>query len=111
MARARKPCSTPGCPHLQPCPDHPKIAWAGSTRRTRTISGSAQQKRARWVLHYYDHMCHVCGKDGAEEADHVTPLAEGGPDTVENMRPIHIDCHKAKTAHEAAHARTTRGGG
>ena len=49
--------------------------------------------------------CHWCGHKGATEVDHVVPLAEGGPDTEQNLAPIHADCHREKTAAEARRAR------
>jgi 5-methylcytosine-specific restriction protein A len=110
--RARKICTaTLDCPHQQPCPDHPKEAWKGSRRKERTnLSGSRQQKRARYVLDKHDTICHVCGHPGADEADHVIPLAEDGPDTTANMRPIHSEpCHREKTAAEAARGRRDAG--
>lgn len=59
------------------------------------------------MLFEHGGVCHVCGGPGADEADHVVPLAEGGPDTLENMRPIHGQpCHREKTAREAARGRT-----
>ena len=101
--RARKACSHFDCGELMPCPEHERKPWDGSTRRERTkLSGHAQQKRARYILKKYDTVCHVCGNPGANEADHVQPLAEGGPDTKANMRPIHAEpCHRDKTAGEA----------
>jgi 5-methylcytosine-specific restriction enzyme A len=51
----------------------------------------------------FNEMCHVCGQPGADEVDHVIPLARGGADTIANMRPIHAEpCHREKTAREAA---------
>lgn len=113
MTRARKICAHSGpegsCPNLQPCPDHPKVPWAGSTRRERTISGSRQQARARAVMHMHDGICHVCGRPGSDEVDHVIPLSEDGPDTIDNCRPIHSDpCHARKTQAEAHRARSNR---
>ena len=34
-------------------------------------------------------ICHLCGHPGADAADHVVPLAQGGSDTVDNLRPAH----------------------
>lgn len=106
--RARKICSHPDCFELQPCPDHQRKPWEGSRRRENTtLTGWEQQKRAKHVLNKHDTICHVCGQPGANQADHVVPLAEGGADTEENMRPIHDDpCHREKTAAEAARARS-----
>lgn len=106
MPRAAKICAQPGCPNLQPCAEHAPAPWTGSTRSTRTISGSRQAKRSRFVIGRDNGVCHVCGKHGADQADHIVPLAEGGADTLANMAAIHADpCHKAKTAAEAARGR------
>lgn len=49
--------------------------------------------------------CHLCGGAiGATEAwdvEHVIPLAQGGEDGGDNLRPAHRKCHKAKTAQDA----------
>jgi len=106
--RATKVCSHFDCPNIMPCPDHERKPWEKSERRTRTRSGWEQQRRAKYVLEKHNTICHVCGYPGANEADHVIPLAEGGPDTTANMRPIHAEpCHREKTAEEARRARPT----
>jgi 5-methylcytosine-specific restriction protein A len=52
-------------------------------------------------------VCHVCGHGGADEVDHVVPLAEGGLDHVSNLAPIHKrPCHQTKTQAEAQRARS-----
>lgn len=53
-----------------------------------------------------DGICHICdGKiDGVREtwdAEHVIPLAAGGTDDDENIRPAHTKCHAGKTATDA----------
>jgi 5-methylcytosine-specific restriction endonuclease McrA len=109
LTRARKVCSQPNCPQLQPCPDHAPKPWAGSQRRERTISGSAQQRRALAVMHLHEGICHVCHRPGSDEVDHVICLSEGGPDTMDNLRPIHSEpCHSEKTQAEAQRARGVR---
>lgn len=105
---APKVCATPGCPHVQPCPnpDHAPKPWASSDRGQHTLSGSKQQARAKRILRRYRRICHVCGKGGADQVDHVIPLGEGGEDTNANLRPIHSrPCHRDKTQAEAQRAR------
>lgn len=44
--------------------------------------------------------CHICGQKifgKGWEVEHVIPLALGGADNEDNMRPAHEDCHKGKT--------------
>lgn len=107
MARAPKICSEPGCPNLQPCELHKKEPWANSTRRLHTkVSGSREQRRNRLVMRKFYGVCHVCGQPGADQIDHVIPLAEHGPDELDNLRPIHAKpCHAEKTQAEARRAR------
>lgn len=114
MARAPKVCATLSCPELAPsgqsyCTQHSPKPWATSTRRSRTISGGAQQKRAARIMRQYERTCHVCGKPMADEVDHVVPLAEGGADDDSNLRPIHSrPCHQAKSSAEATRVRRSR---
>lgn len=106
MSRAAKPCNQHGCPNLAPCPVHRPPAWVNSTRRTKTGSGWEQQRRAQRVMRRYSAICHVCGQPEADAVDHVIPLSENGPDTEDNMRPIHKrPCHVEKTAAESARAK------
>ena len=41
------------------------------------------------VLAEYGDVCHLCGREGADCADHVIPRAHGGTDTLTNLRPAH----------------------
>ncbi len=108
MVRAAKACPDPHCPNLQPCPVHERKPWQGSRRRDRLRkrSGSREQKLANAVMIRDSGICHVCGQGGADEVDHVVPLAEGGADDFYNRAPIHsTPCHAAKTQAEARRAR------
>ncbi|MEO1102704.1 MAG: HNH endonuclease signature motif containing protein [Pseudomonadota bacterium] len=46
-------------------------------------------------------LCPLCGEKLGRlddtEFDHIHALALGGEDTIENLRAVHTDCHKAKT--------------
>lgn len=92
------------------CPAHTPRPWESSTRREKVqLSGSKQQRRARAVMELHDGICHVCGYLGADQVDHVIPVSENGPDSMDNLRPIHAQpCHAQKTAREAARARARR---
>lgn len=104
----RTPCTSPGCINLRPCAEHPVTPWRrrpGTTPRT-TLSGSAEQARAQRVIARDRGICYICHRPGADEADHVIPRSENGPDTEANMRAIHSSpCHAAKTRDESARAR------
>lgn len=110
MARAAKVCSQPHCAELQPCAEHQRKPWEGSTRRSRlrTRSGSRQQKLRLYVLDRDDHTCHVCGQWYLPHLlvnDHVIPVTEGGADATDNMAACCLDCHATKTQEEATRAR------
>lgn len=110
MSRPAKVCTEPGCPNVQPCPSHRREPWAHSNRRAGvTLSGSAQQKRTHRILRRDGGICHVCHQPGADQADHVVPIGEGGADDEANLAAIHSrPCHQRKTADEAARARAGR---
>jgi 5-methylcytosine-specific restriction endonuclease McrA len=50
-------------------------------------------------------VCHICGGrisgGQAWEVEHVIPLALGGLDKPQNMRPAHPICHREKTSVDA----------
>lgn len=57
----------------------------------------------RWVLDRADGLCELCGRQAPFlrpsgepflEVHHVIPLAESGPDTVENARALCPNCHR-----------------
>ena len=55
----------------------------------------------------YDWTCGLCGLpihpvQQSWHLDHEIPLADGGEDTDENLRPVHFKCHQAKTARDVA---------
>lgn len=45
-------------------------------------------------------ICWICGQPGADTADHVIPRAQGGPDTMDNLRAAHHNvppyCNRVK---------------
>lgn len=78
------------------------MTWEGHPR-TSTAEWRALRKL---VLRRDAGICHVCGKPGATDVDHVIPFGEGGTDEPSNLAPIHPrPCHQLKTQQEAARAR------
>ena len=50
-------------------------------------------------------VCHLCGSkiDGTREGwelEHIIPLAMGGSDKRDNLRPAHVKCHRVKTTED-----------
>lgn len=108
VLRACAVCAKPSAKGY--CSEHEPKPWASSKRKSRlTLSGSKEQARRKRVLARYLDTCHVCGKRGADQVDHVVPLAEGGSDDELNLAPIHSEpCHREKTAEESRRARLAR---
>lgn len=99
MPRAAKICSKPNCPHLQPCPEHPKEPFKGSDRRAR-LPKNWNQIRAKILRR--DPICRVCNTARSTEVDHVQ---HGDDHSPQNLQGICSDCHKTKTGREANAAR------
>jgi 5-methylcytosine-specific restriction endonuclease McrA len=100
--RAVKVCAHGDCPHAVPCPDHPKVAFEGSTRSARLPKN---WHRIRRRILRRDIVCQVCLNRPAIEVDHITPGDDHSP---ENLQGICTDCHRSKTAREANAARNAR---
>lgn len=85
------PQLAPRCPrctsrHLVDLP-----CWAGRY---------AQRVTAR-VLAEQGNVCWLCGKAGANSADHVVPRAHGGTDEMSNLRPACVaPCNSARGMRE-----------
>ncbi|MGO1385749.1 MAG: HNH endonuclease [Arachnia sp.] len=55
-------------------------------------------------------ICHICGHDDADTADHVVPIARGGTNDITNLKPAHHgpcptcnrQCNREKNAREYA---------
>jgi 5-methylcytosine-specific restriction enzyme A len=97
------------------CGDHQPSGWTERRRpqddrtdRDRLgISTHEWMKLAGQVMKEHRGVCHVCGRAGADQVDHIVPLLEGGAKTdPSNLAPIHAEpCHRIKTAAELARAR------
>jgi 5-methylcytosine-specific restriction endonuclease McrA len=72
-------------------PSRPEIA---SMRKTY------KYQQARLVALKRDrYVCWLCGRPGADTADHVVPLAKGGhPYDVGNLRAAHRRCNSSRQA-------------
>jgi 5-methylcytosine-specific restriction endonuclease McrA len=103
MTRAKKVCGHAQCPNLMPCPEHRKVPWAGSTRRSELPPDWERRRRA--VLRR-DVTCQdgrVCGGLALAREVHHT----GQPDdhNLMALQGICADCHKAATSAQATAAR------
>lgn len=64
--RAPRACPRPGCPRMQPCPDHGQPAWSGAGRG---MPAGWDRTRLR-ILRRDGHRCRQCGNP-AVVVDHI----------------------------------------
>jgi 5-methylcytosine-specific restriction endonuclease McrA len=62
---------------------------SGYAGEQRHPSGKAWKRIVATVIDHYDGICWLCGHPGALQADHVLQYAEGGDDSITNLRPAH----------------------
>jgi 5-methylcytosine-specific restriction protein A len=97
-----RPCPVAGCPHLQPCPVHPKKTRGGTPdgRESAAKRGYDRRWRKLRLMYLRAHpLCETCG-DPAIIADHIIPKAAGGEDSWENLQALCQTCHNRKIAQE-----------
>ena len=77
------------------------MAWTSGYRQS-----SNEQAIKRQTIDRDLGICYVCGLPGADQADHVVRVSQGGTHALGNRRAIHSDpCHKAKTHTESVAAK------
>jgi 5-methylcytosine-specific restriction endonuclease McrA len=97
----RRPCTSPGCMNLQPCPilAHHRKQWASWTPDPWYLSRQWRVLR-RQVLKRDRYSCQICGRYG-EAVDHIVPKSRGGErDNIANLQTLCAAHHRAKTAQE-----------
>lgn len=80
-----KACVVCGTPSEQArCRDH---------RIERDASGRTRARHRKILIERDGDHCARCGGPGPFQLDHAIPLADNGPDTVENKRLLCLNCH------------------
>lgn len=70
-------------------PSRPELA--------RLRKGRPYREARLYVLARDGGLCHICGRPGADTADHVVPIAAGGhPTSALNMRAAHRSCNSSR---------------
>lgn len=83
------------------------MTWQnGGSSRTCTPAWKRLKRQARVVLDYECARCGVDGGDAHLDLDHITPVAEGGQDVLENAQWLCVPCHIPKTQAEAKRGRS-----
>lgn len=67
-------------------------------------------RKVREVVLQHEPLCRHCMQQGqvtaAQEVDHVVPLSEGGTNDRENLQPLCVGCHHAKTFRDMERRKT-----
>lgn len=108
MSRAPKLCSVVSCTRSQPCPDHPRVAWEGSTRRTE-LPPDWERRRRRVLARPEDQTCTLgttCG--GLALSVEVHHVGNKHDHSLENLAGVCKRCHTEETLRQAAEARRAR---
>jgi hypothetical protein len=67
-------------------------------RQTRARNKPKRRSLRPSVYRRDQGICCICGEDDdAWEADHIIPISEGGPDSLDNMRTLCVACHRGET--------------
>lgn len=69
--------------------------------RTKTQRITFTDEERSEIINIYDGKCAMCNEVCSKyEIDHISPLACGGTNELDNLQPLCIDCHKQKTKEE-----------
>lgn len=67
-----------------------------------TRAADTLRRQVNWLGWALCRSCSAIHPAGGIEIDHVLPVIDGGCDSVDNVQPLCIACHRDKTAREAA---------
>ena len=73
-----------------------QLVYIAPTKRSQMTKA-----RATRIFLSRNGKCWICGnqiRGEPYEIEHPEELADGGPDRDEDLHPVHVKCHKAKTA-------------
>jgi 5-methylcytosine-specific restriction protein A len=94
-----RPCRNPWCPNYQPCPDHPIVAFAGSS----PMPPGWHRTRAA-VLARAGGVCEECRAAPATDVHHIVARHLGGSDDPGNLRALCGACHGHITGRQGRQA-------
>ena len=109
--KPKRPCSSPGCPHLTDgrfCPEHEKQENQRYEQHQRDPAMKKRYNRAwkrirdRYIGSHP--LCEQCERlwrlTPAEEVHHLKPLSQGGTHDSSNLMSLCKPCHSEITANE-----------
>jgi HNH endonuclease len=77
--------------------------WERNELSPRRINSYQADKRRKRIMVRDKYICQLCHKIALQgEADHITPLHQGGSEADTNLQWTHIECHAEKSKRERA---------
>ena len=102
MTRAPTVCSRPGCPRLDPCPDHRAGRRDGPNRPTASARGYDATWRRRRAQYLAEHS--LCERDGcgkpAVDIHHLDGEGPAGDNSDANLQALCHPHHSTLTSHD-----------
>lgn len=62
----------------------------------KPLGGRAWRRIVAFVVKRDRGICHLCGEDGADSADHVILRSQGGSDHPDNLLAAHLLCNQRR---------------
>lgn len=72
---------------------HANTLNARARRNKRLVPGKVRPQELMALWNRYEGRCAYCGQAGADTFDHVVPIVDGGPNTIDNLLPAHSQCN------------------
>lgn len=92
---------------------NPDIAWAytySAAARRAGLEPVVEEFTKADVIRLYGDACVYCDGGAFEHLDHYVPVSQGGPHTLENVRPSCAFCNMSKSNHSPEEWEQRKGG-
>lgn len=103
----RRPCVEPGCPFLAldgrregRCARCLQVSTDTRNRAKPAEYRDPGYRALRAIYRTNNMACWICGRPNADTLDHVVPLADGGTNALDNLRPAHRACNSGRGTRE-----------
>jgi 5-methylcytosine-specific restriction endonuclease McrA len=97
-------CGRLAAPGGSRCQDCARRVQRAKTARRQSAPGDGADRRLRAAVRAVGAAtCAMCGRTvpaSMVEVDHIRPLASGGTNTLDNLQPLCVPCHRLKTRQE-----------
>lgn len=68
----------------------------------KTVKNDTKRPKRKNYKSFLSGLCQVCGQEGDTEAHHIVPLSADGPDTLNNLVELCLNCHSLAHNHRSS---------